>query len=118
MKINRDYFKTPTLLILIGLVLILGCVRETKNEMSKPNILILMSDNHSWDHLGCYGDPVIQTPTIDKLSAQGIRFNHAYCSAPSCTPARGRRRRRWAWRGPSPGGSRSPSRGAAPSRRG
>lgn len=80
--------KIPTLLILIGLVLILGCVRETKNEMSKPNILILMSDNHSWDHLGCYGDPVIQTPTIDKLSAQGIRFNHAYCSAPSCTPAR------------------------------
>jgi N-sulfoglucosamine sulfohydrolase len=80
--------KTPTLLMMTGLFLILGCAREGKNEMIRPNILIMMSDNHSWNHLGCYGDQVIQTPTIDKLSAQGIRFNHAYCSAPSCTPAR------------------------------
>ena len=88
MKTNRDHLKIPTLLFLIGLLLIFGCVQETKNEIIRPNILILMSDNHSWNHLGCYGDPVIQTPTIDKLSEQGIRFNHAYCSAPSCTPAR------------------------------
>jgi N-sulfoglucosamine sulfohydrolase len=38
--------------------------------------------------LGCYGDPVIKTPAIDQLSEKGIRFTHAYCSAPSCTPAR------------------------------
>ena len=61
-----------------------------KNEKIplRPNILILMSDNHSWNHLGCYGDPVVKTPNIDNLAVQGIRFTNAYCSAPSCAPAR------------------------------
>ena len=57
-------------------------------EPLRPNILILMSDNHSWNHLGCYGDQVIKTPVIDQLAANGIRFTNAYCSAPSCAPAR------------------------------
>ncbi|EPR71801.1 heparan N-sulfatase [Cyclobacterium qasimii M12-11B] len=38
--------------------------------------------------MGCYGDPVVKTPTIDSLAMQGIRFTNAYCAAPSCTPAR------------------------------
>lgn len=75
------FFLTTTLLFR-------GCGGEAQHEATKPNILILMSDNHSWNHLGCYGDPVINTPNIDKLAEQGIRFTHAYCSAPSCTPAR------------------------------
>ncbi|MBD3375132.1 sulfatase-like hydrolase/transferase [candidate division KSB1 bacterium] len=54
----------------------------------QPNILLLMSDNHCWNHLGCYGDSVVRTPHIDGIAEQGIRFSHAFCSAPSCTPAR------------------------------
>ena len=73
---------------MIFVVLILGCGTKNNIEQTRPNILILMSDNHSWNHLGCYGDPVIKTPTIDQLSEGGIRFTNAYCSAPSCTPAR------------------------------
>ena len=60
---------------------------ENKDER-QPNFIILMSDNHNWEHLGCYGDAVLKTPNIDKLAADGIRFNHAYCSAPSSSPAR------------------------------
>jgi N-sulfoglucosamine sulfohydrolase len=56
---------------------------------SKPNILLLMSDNQSWNHLGCYGDPVVRTPHIDHLAETGVRFTHAFCAAPSCAPARG-----------------------------
>ena len=59
-----------------------------KKVPQKTNILILMSDNQSWNHLGCYGDPVVKTPNIDKIAVQGIRFTNAYCSAPSCAPAR------------------------------
>ena len=73
---------------IIAVLLIWGCGTEKNIEKTSPNILILMSDNHSWNHLGCYGDPVIKTPTIDQLSKQGIRFTNAYCSAPSCAPAR------------------------------
>ena len=54
----------------------------------RPNILILMSDNHSWNHLSCYGDSTVRTPNIDAIAAEGVRFTHAFCPAPSCTPAR------------------------------
>ena len=56
--------------------------------LDPPNILILMSDNHSWNHVGCYGDPTVRTPNIDRVASQGVRFTHAFCPAPSCTPAR------------------------------
>ena len=55
---------------------------------NRPNILLLMSDNHSWSHLGCYGDPVVQTPHIDRMAEKGVRFTHAFCASPSCAPAR------------------------------
>ncbi|MEF8845755.1 MAG: sulfatase-like hydrolase/transferase [Bacteroidales bacterium] len=54
----------------------------------RPNILLLMSDNHSWNHLGCYGDPVVKTPNIDAVASRGVRFTQAFCAAPSCSPAR------------------------------
>ena len=80
--------KYASLILLVATLLFSGCGGEAQHEATKPNILILMSDNHSWNHLGCYGDPVINTPNIDQLAEKGIRFTNAYCSAPSCTPAR------------------------------
>jgi arylsulfatase A-like enzyme len=54
----------------------------------RPNILLLMSDNQSWQHAGCYGDQVVRTPHIDSMAKEGIRFTHAFCAAPSSSPAR------------------------------
>jgi N-sulfoglucosamine sulfohydrolase len=88
MRMRIKNLKCYSLIIAFGALLFGGCGNEPKSDLIKPNILILMSDNHSWNHLGCYGDPVIKTPNIDKLSEQGIRFTNAYCSAPSCSPAR------------------------------
>jgi arylsulfatase A-like enzyme len=73
--------KYPVLLSILIVFVFLGCGSEKKTVPRRPNILILMSDNHSWNHLGCYGDPVIKTPTIDQLSENGLRFTNAYCSA-------------------------------------
>lgn len=70
------------------LLCIAGCGGGVDEAPERPNILILMSDNHSWNHLGTYGDPVVRTPTIDRVAAEGVRFTNAYCSTPSCTPAR------------------------------
>lgn len=87
---NKKNLKVYVFFILVVLIGVLGCTSrvERSPQIIRPNILILMSDNHSWDHLGCYGDPVIKTPIIDNLAKDGIRFTNAYCSAPSCAPAR------------------------------
>ena len=53
-----------------------------------PNILVLLSDQHSKFHLGCYGDPLVRTPNLDRLAAEGMRFDAAYCPAPLCCPSR------------------------------
>jgi arylsulfatase A-like enzyme len=67
-----------------------GCDVDSgaKEAKSRPNILFLMSDNHYWEHLGCYGDNFVKTPNIDRLAREGVRFTNAYCAAPSCAPAR------------------------------
>lgn len=54
----------------------------------KPNILLVITDDQSWEHAGCYGDQVIRTPSIDRLSREGIRFENAYTACPSCSPSR------------------------------
>ncbi len=54
----------------------------------RPNVLVIMTDQHSKYHLGCYGDPVVLTPHLDRLAERGIRFDSAYCAAPVCVPSR------------------------------
>ncbi|MXY99607.1 sulfatase-like hydrolase/transferase [Candidatus Poribacteria bacterium] len=54
----------------------------------KPNILFLMSDEHSPHAIGCEGNPIVQTPNLDQLAASGTYFESAYCQVPLCTPSR------------------------------
>lgn len=54
----------------------------------QPNILLIMSDQHSPHVLRCAGDPVIRTPNLDALTARGVRFENAYCASPLCVPSR------------------------------
>ena len=56
--------------------------------MSRPNILFIMSDQHSRSHLGCYGDGLVRTPNLDRLASEGMTFTNAYTPAPLCVPAR------------------------------
>ncbi len=56
--------------------------------MTGKNLLFIMSDEHSRRILGCYGNPVIQTPTLDRLAAAGTLFENAYCNSPICVPSR------------------------------
>jgi arylsulfatase len=53
----------------------------------RPNILLFMTDQHRWDALGCSGGWV-ETPNIDRLASEGVRFANAYTNAPACIPAR------------------------------
>ncbi len=54
----------------------------------ESNVLILCSDEHARAITGCYGDPVVQTPNLDRLAARGTRFTRAYTPSPICVSAR------------------------------
>ena len=54
----------------------------------KPNIIFVLADDLGWAELGCYGNTFNETPHLDKLAKQGLRFTHAYAAAPVCSPYR------------------------------
>ena len=58
---------------------------------TRPNLLLITTDQQRGDCLGCDGHPVLETPYLDQLAERGTRFRHAYTSVPSCTPARAAR---------------------------
>ncbi|MFH1377166.1 MAG: sulfatase-like hydrolase/transferase [Planctomycetota bacterium] len=58
------------------------------HKPEQPNILIIMSDEHRWDYSQFNGDPVVQTPHLDRLAQSGVNFTNAYCNSPLCSPSR------------------------------
>ena len=57
-------------------------------DPARPNVVLIMTDNQPADLLGCYGNPEIQTPHLDRLAGDGIRFDNAYCPNAMCSPSR------------------------------
>jgi len=65
----------------------------------RPNILFCLADDWSWPHASIAGDEVVKTPTFDRVARQGVLFENAFVSAPSCTPSRGAiLTGQWHWR--------------------
>ncbi len=54
----------------------------------RPNVVLIMADQHRADVLGCAGDPTVATPNLDRLAAEGVRFARTACQGPLCMPAR------------------------------
>jgi len=54
----------------------------------RPNIVLIIADDMNWDDCGAYGHPHIRTPNIDRLAAEGMKFERAYLTASSCSPSR------------------------------
>lgn len=54
----------------------------------RPNILLIMTDQQRWDTLACAGNPHIRTPVLDRLCAEGLRFDRCYTPSPVCVAAR------------------------------
>src|SRR6478672_6183079 len=77
----------PPMFRLLPLILLLAPVCLL-TAASRPNILHSMSDDHSYPHVGCYGNPDIRTPNLDKFAAEGMRFDRAYVTCPQCVPSR------------------------------
>lgn len=58
----------------------LPSVAEAQRQM--PNIIYIMCDDMGYGDLGCYGQPYIRTPHIDRMAAEGMRFTQAYAARP------------------------------------
>lgn len=54
----------------------------------RPNIVMIVADDHGREAVGCYGNPVVSTPNIDRLATSGIRFDNAFCTTASCGASR------------------------------
>ncbi len=57
-------------------------------QRQRPNIVLILSDEHKYDVTGCYGHPLVQTPVLDRLARQGVRFTHAFVQSPVCVASR------------------------------
>ena len=55
---------------------------------AKPNIIFILADDLGWADLGCYGSTFHETPNLDRLAAQGMRFTAGYAACPVCSPTR------------------------------
>ncbi|MBI9016038.1 MAG: arylsulfatase [Phycisphaerae bacterium] len=71
-----------------GGVMLTSNTGKTQISGKRPNLLLIMTDQHRFDCLGCMGNDKIQTPNLDAIAADGVIFNYAYSQSPSCTPAR------------------------------
>ncbi len=79
---------------LIGIVLVLSSFTSCGNKntvaekKTPPNIVFLLVDDLGWNDIGCYGSTFYETPNIDRLAKEGMRFTNAYAACPVCSPTR------------------------------
>ena len=74
--------KRPLLLLAVVLLALLAAAE------SKPNVLLIRSDDHGRPHVGGYGNNDIMTPNLDPFAAEGMRFDRADVISPHCVPSR------------------------------
>jgi len=74
--------------VLLAAVAAVSAVRPLRQAQDRPNILFVIADDVSHDSLGVTGCSYIKTPNVDRMAAEGVRFNNVFCCNPKCAPAR------------------------------
>ena|SRR5437899_12882861 len=84
-KVSRREFVGAAL---AGAAIVARAPSLAQAQTARPNILFILADDLGYGDLSCYGRPDYQTPNLDRLAAQGVRFVNAYSASPVCTPTR------------------------------
>jgi arylsulfatase A-like enzyme len=71
-----------------ALLPIVACTQCGKPEHLKPNVIFILLDDYGYTDLGCYGSKFYETPNIDQLASEGLRFTDAYAACPVSSPTR------------------------------
>lgn len=69
-------------------VALLSICSTAVQAAERPNIIVIIADDLGYGDVSCYGARRVQTPSIDRLASEGVRFTSGYCSASTCTPTR------------------------------
>jgi arylsulfatase A-like enzyme len=90
---RRDFLKTASVATALGLDGLVeaagsGAGGTRQGPRRQPNFVFFLIDDLGWKDLGCYGSTFDETPNIDRLAAQGMRFTNAYAACPVCSPTR------------------------------
>src|SRR5215475_8572635 len=73
----------------LAALLVFVCGRNASAaEVRKPNIVFILADDLGYTDVACFGSKYYETPNIDKLAADGVRFTNAYSCGPNCQPTR------------------------------
>ena len=70
------------------IVAVVSAIAPWVGADDRPNFVIFVADDMAWDDCGAYGHPAIRTPAIDRLAAEGMRFDLAFLTCSSCSPSR------------------------------
>jgi len=84
---NRRDFLTQSGLVLGGLALSVDALAQDQGSAERPDVLFMVAEDLQTT-LGCYGEPMVQTPNLDGVAARGVRFDNAQCQYPVCNPSR------------------------------
>lgn len=78
-----------TVVLFSGIPLACGLAADAAPGIERPpNIVVIFADDLGYGDLGCYGSPVIRTPHLDRMAAEGLRFTDFYSASEVCTPSR------------------------------
>lgn len=70
---------------LVGIVLVVGVSVSAFGQAEPLKVVLVMSDDRGYPDMGCHGNPVVQTPNLDKLAASGVQFSDFHVN-PFCSP--------------------------------
>ncbi len=77
-----------TLVLASALLVGASCASSGSGSGPRPNFVIVLADDLGWGDLGCYGEPEVRTPNLDRFAAEGLRLTDCYAGHANCSPSR------------------------------
>ena len=84
----KKYIEPCSLILFAGMLLFSACTDPGIKKDLKPNFVIIMADDLGYSGIGCFGNEVIETPNLDQMASEGIRFTDFHSNGPVCSPTR------------------------------